>query len=423
MAYRRRTLDMQADCIEAVLARHKVNGRVQGGTVTPRFVRFQLATQLGTKVNKVASLAEEIALALGMREARVYRQHGEISVEVPLPKAEPVRLLPLCQRLATVPAVTGVLGVEGSGTPLLLRLTSPDVAHVLVAGTTGSGKTALARTLLTSLAMHNRQGDLQLILIDPKGGRGLGPLVRLPHVLGGIATSGESALTRLRWLAREMERRDHAKVSRPTLIVAVDELADLLQTGGSEIEALLTRVSQRGREAGIHLVACTQKPTAALIGGAMKANFPVRLVGSVASRDEARYATGITDSGAEKLEGKGDFLLIAKGEQVRFQAAWLGPKELQEICTQLGSGQKISRRWAAAATERGQGHDRRQHVQSSQRESEVRHPTVQTTYTAPTGTGAARDDATSSGNMVSATATSPLRAFLGRLLPGTVVGE
>lgn len=345
MAYRKRTLNMQADCIEAVLARHKVNGRVEGGTVTPRFIRFQLTTQMGTKVNKVAALAEEIALALGMREARVYRQNGGINVEVPLAKAEPVRLLPLCQRLQTIPPATAVLGVEGSGTPLLLRLTAPDVAHVLVAGTTGSGKTALVRTLLTSLAMHNRQGELQLVLIDPKGGRGFGPLTKLPHVLGAMTTTPEEAIARLRWLVQEMERRDREQVSRPVLIVAVDELADLLQTGGREVEALLTRLSQRGREAGIHLVAATQKPTAALIGAAMKANFPVRLVGAVASRDEARFASGITDSGAEKLEGKGDFLLVTKGEQVRFQAAWLGPKDLTAIAHNLATGQRTSRRW------------------------------------------------------------------------------
>ncbi|MEZ4861361.1 MAG: DNA translocase FtsK [Caldilineaceae bacterium] len=344
MAYRKRTLEMQADRIEAVLARHKVSGRVNGGVVTPRFVRFKLTTQMGTKVTKVASLAEEIALALGKREAKVYRQGAVINVEVPRTKPEPVRLLPLCQRLRTVPAVTGVLGLEANGTPLLLRLTAPDVTHVLIAGTTGSGKTALARSLLTSLAMHNRQSDLQLILIDPKG-RGFRPLATLPHVLGDIATTATDAIQRLRWLVQEMERRDQAQQSRPILVVAVDELADLLQTGGREVEAILTRLSQRGREAGIHLVACTQKPTAELIGGAMKANFPVRLVGAVASRDEARYASGLKDSGAEKLEGKGDFLLIAKGEQVRFQAAWLGPQDLTRIHSKLATGERISRRW------------------------------------------------------------------------------
>ncbi|MCB9147206.1 MAG: DNA translocase FtsK [Caldilineaceae bacterium] len=331
---RRRTLEMQADRIEEVLARHKVQGRVRGGTVTPRLVKFEMAAQIGTKVNKVASLAEEIALALGAREARVYRDGSTINVEVPREEPEPVRLLPLCASLRQVPPHTAVLGVDHGGAPLLLRLTAPDVTHVLIAGTTGSGKTALARTLLTSLAMHNRQAELQLVLIDPKG-RGFGALTRLPHVLGSMEQSNEEAVARLRWLVQEMERRDRQNVSRPILVVAIDELADLIQTGGKVVEAAIARLAQRGREAGIHLVACTQKPTASLIGSATAANFPVRLVGSVSSKDEARYATGAADSGAEKLEGKGDFLLVTKGELVRFQSAWMGPSDLKTVLSKM----------------------------------------------------------------------------------------
>ena len=344
MGYRRRTLEMQANQIEAVLSKHKVNGRVQGGVVTPRFVQFQLALDVGAKVKQVSNLAEEIAMALGKREARVYRKGSAINVEVPRSSPEPVRLIPLCNRIAQAPPNTAVLGVEENGTPLLVRLTAPEVAHILVAGTTGSGKTALARTLLVSLAMHNRQSELQIVLIDPKG-RGFLPLAGLPHVLGGVSRSPEDAIERLRWVVEEMERRDHAGISQPVMVVAVDELADLLQTGGAETESSLTRISQRGREAGIHLVACTQKPTASLIGGAMKANFPVRLVGAVASRDEARYAAGIPDSGAEKLEGKGDFMLVAQGETVRFQAAWIGPKDLEAVQTAILSGGSPARKW------------------------------------------------------------------------------
>jgi S-DNA-T family DNA segregation ATPase FtsK/SpoIIIE len=344
MAYRRRTLETQADMIEEVLARHKVKSRVKGGTVTPRYVRFQLVTQMGVRVNKVASLAEEIALALGKREARIYRQGASINVEVPRSQPEPIRLLRLAGRLATPPPVTAVLGVEENGTPLLLRLSAPDVAHVLIAGTTGSGKTALARTLLTSLAMYNRQRDVQLILIDPKG-RGFKPLAVLPHALGPLVRTPEATEQRLRWLVAEMERRDREALDRPALIVAVDELADLLQTGGRPVEQMLTRIAQRGREAGIHLVACTQKPTAALIGGAMKANFPVRLVGSVVSKDEARFATGVPDSGAEKLEGRGDFLLVARAEVIRFQAAWLGPQDMARVTERLCAGGPVSRNW------------------------------------------------------------------------------
>jgi len=345
MGYRRRTLEMQADRIEAVLERHRVQARVTGGAITPRFVRFQLVAEGATKVNKIKALADEIAMALNKREARIYREGATIQVEVPRERSEPVRLLPLCERLDVVPALTAVLGLEPDGTPLLLRLPAPDVTHVLVAGTTGSGKTALVRTLLASLAMFNRQSQVQLVLIDPKG-RGFAPLAGLPHVLGRVVSSIEEAVERLRWLVEEMERRDRVGVNRPALVVGIDELADLLMTGGATVEALLTRLSQRGREAGIHLVACTQKPTAQAIGGAMKANFPVRLVGAVASKDEARYATGISDSGAEKLEGKGDFLLIAKGESVRFQAAWLGPEDIERICLVLRGGVCGRRRWS-----------------------------------------------------------------------------
>ncbi|MDI9548265.1 MAG: DNA translocase FtsK [Chloroflexota bacterium] len=344
MSYRRRTLEMQADQIEAVLSKHKVNGRVEGGIVTPRFVQFRIHMDVGTKVKQVANLAEEIAMALGKREARVYRKGSAINVEVPRTKPEPVRLIPLCNRIATAPPNTAVLGVEENGTPLMVRLTAPEVSHILIAGTTGSGKTALARSLLISLAMYNKPADLQIVLIDPKG-RGFQPLANLPQVLGGVSRSPEDALERLRWVVEEMERRDHAGASKPVMVVAVDELADLLQTGGAETEASLTRISQRGREAGIHLVACTQKPTAELIGGAMKANFPVRLVGAVASRDEARYAAGIADSGAEKLEGKGDFLLVAKGETVRFQAAWIGPRDLAAVESVVNAGGASESQW------------------------------------------------------------------------------
>ena len=126
-----------------------------------------------------------------------------------------------------------------------------------------------------------------------------------------------------------------------------------MQVGGSKVESAVARIAQRGREAGIHLVACTQKPTASLIGSAVKANFPVRLVGLVAGADEARYATGVAGSGAEKLEGRGDFLLVAGGETVRFQAAWLGKADLETVVVELWQGNRNSRRWGASSPDAG----------------------------------------------------------------------
>lgn len=331
----RTILDTQADRIEAVLAQHKAQGRVVRGVVGPRFVQFQVIPSSTVKVTKYTSLGEELAAALGCARVRVYREGSLVNIEVSRDDGQPVRLLPLCDTLdGQTPAITAVLGIDDKGSPLLLRLTSSKVVHVLIAGTTGSGKTALARTLLASLALYNEPDDLRFVLIDPKG-RGFGMLQRLPHVTGPVVNDPVDAIALLKTVVGEMELRDRSGANRPVIVVAVDELADLMQAGGKQVEALLTRLAQRGREAGIHLVACTQKPSASLIGSAMKANFPVRLVGMVASRDEARYATGIPDSGAEHLGGKGDFLLVAGGDPLRFQSAWMGPHEYEEICQRV----------------------------------------------------------------------------------------
>jgi S-DNA-T family DNA segregation ATPase FtsK/SpoIIIE len=331
----RRYLEYQADQIEMVLASHRVSARVTGGLVTPAFVRFDLTTALGARIGKIINLSEELALRLGSRNCRVRRQNGTIQVEVPRENPGMVRLLPLCRQLpAQVPPCTAVLGLEEEGVPLLLRLSSPEVAHVLIAGTTGSGKTALARTMALSLALLSRQRKVQLVLIDPKG-RGFAALAGLPHLVWSPAVQVGAAVELLRELALEMERRDREASSEPRVVVFIDELADLLQVGGPAAERALTRLLQRGREAGIHVVGCTQKPTATCIGSLVKANFPVRLVGSVANPEEAKVASGLRGTGAERLLGRGDFLLVTHGEVVRFQAAWATAEEIEEIAGNL----------------------------------------------------------------------------------------
>jgi S-DNA-T family DNA segregation ATPase FtsK/SpoIIIE len=350
----KRVLHYQADRIEMVLASHKVPSRVMGGTVTPRLVRYQVSTPLGVRVKQVANLSEEIALSLGSKSCRVYRQDGQMQVEVPRTDARVVHLLPLCRRLAaegpdgmaTVPPVTAVLGLDHDGVPLLLRLPSPNVAHVLLAGTTGSGKTALARTIIASLALHNNQRALQLVLIDPKS-RGFACFEGLPHLLQPTVTRLENVLPLLERLVMEMERRDTEARSEPRLVVVIDELADLLLSGGKELESLLTRLTQRGREAGIHLVACTQKPTAGVIGSLIKSNFPVRLVGSVASPEDAKVATGLAATGAERLMGAGDFLVVTKGQTTRMQAAYIEVEDIQSLVARLTEGYQASREFLA----------------------------------------------------------------------------
>jgi len=341
-----RKYELQAARIESVLSAHKVSARVWQATVTPRFVRFDVTTALGTRLNKVSNLAEELAFSLGARATRVYREGGVLHVEVPREKSRQVELQPLCSKLTTVPPNCAVLGVDEGGTPLLLRLDSPDVAHVLLAGTTGSGKTALLRTLLLSLAMHNHAGRLQLVLIDPKG-RGLELLAGLPHCWQGRAVIQDvaEATAVLVALVEEMTRRDRVRRALPQIVVAIDELADLLVTGGKPVAEALTRLTQRGREAGIHVVAATQRPSAALVGGLMKANFPIRLVGSVVSPEDAKVAAGVAGTEAERLLGRGDFLLVTKGQVIRFQAAYASSSELAAIVARVRAGGRRRRRW------------------------------------------------------------------------------
>ena len=322
----RHLLEFQANQIEMVLASHNIPSRITGGTITPHTVRFQLATRMGTRLARIKALSEEIALSLGAPSCRVVRHNGTLNIEIPRSEPAKVPLLNLCQRLAYTPPCSPLLGIDELGTPLLLNLPSPDVAHVLICGTTGCGKTALARTMALSLALHNPQRQLQLLLIDPKG-RGFSSLSSLPHLLCPPLSTTPQALQRLAWLMHEVERRDALRSNSPRLVAFIDELADLLMLGGKEMEFLLTRLSQRGREAGVHLVACTQKPTAAVIGSLAKANFPVRLVGAVTSPEEAKIASGIAGSGAEQLQGHGDFLLVLKGQTIRFCAAYISPAE------------------------------------------------------------------------------------------------
>jgi S-DNA-T family DNA segregation ATPase FtsK/SpoIIIE len=328
---------LQADRIEMVLAHHKAPARVNGGVVTPRWVQFHLAPALGTRLNRVQALADELALALGASQVRVSRQGAALQVEVPRSDPQPVRLLELCRRLPAVPLGTAVLGIADDGAPLLLRLPSPDVAHVLVAGTTGSGKTALTQSLVLSLALAHRRSQLQLVLVDPKGGRAFEPLAGLPHLLKPVLVDSGQAALALAELVALMEQRDLSRCSTPRIVVVIDELADLAVTGGKPLLEALARLAQRGREAGIHLVACTQKPAASVLGSVSKANFPVRLVGRVTSIEDARVATGIGGSGAERLMGRGDFLAVSGAGLTRFQAAFILPAEIAAVVDQLRS--------------------------------------------------------------------------------------
>jgi len=350
-----------------VLASHKAPARVTGGVVTPRAIQFHLALAMGIKVNKLQALADELALALGVSNVRVSREGSSVRLEIPRDDAQPVRLLPLMARLgqldgtaqarqnnsSSIPPFTAVLGLCDDGAPLLLRLSSPDVAHVLISGTTGSGKTALGQTIILSLAMLHRRSQLQFVLVDPKR-RAFEPFATLPHLLRPIIGDATQAANALDELVQLMEARGDAGKPpynagdrrsdgiEPHIVLVIDELADLMQVAGKALSDPLARLVQRGREVGIHVVACTQKPASQVLGTLIKANFPSRLVGKVVSPEDARVASGIGGTGAERLAGRGDFLAVAAGQVVRFQAAYVSAAEMDQIVAQFGSA---PRRW------------------------------------------------------------------------------
>jgi len=327
---RKRMLDMQADRIEMVLAAHKVGARVAGGCVAPRCVTFDISAGWDTRVRQIANLAEEIALALGAPQCRVYRQGGDIKIEVPQRDVGRVALLDLCRQLRHPPGLSALLGVGRDGRPLLARLTSPDVVHILIAGTTGSGKTEALRAVVASLALLNQPAACQMALIDPKR-RGLFPFAGLPHLLRPPIASVSEAAQVLAALAAEMERRDRYGLEWPHIVIVIDELADLLMQGGAEVEPALARLVQRGRSAGLHVVAATQKPAASVIGSLIRSNFPLRVVGRVCSAQDALVAAGVAGSSAERLLGRGDMLAVLGGQMRRFQGAHISEGEIQAL--------------------------------------------------------------------------------------------
>jgi len=341
-------LELQSNRIEMVLANHKAPARVTSGVVTPRAVQYHLAPALGTEVRRVQALADKLALALGVTNACISRQGSGLKLEIRRDDAQPVKLLSMMAQLSTpIPLYTAVLGLCDDGAPLLMRLSSHDVAHVLIAGCTGAGCTALCQTMLLSLAMTHRRSQLQFVLVDPKR-RAFAPFTPLPHLLRPIVGEAAEAASALGELVQLMEIRrgaqngsvsgDAERSVTPRIVVVLDELADLMQVGGQALAKPLTRLAQRGHRVGIHIIACTQKPSSQVMGTLMRANFPVRLVGKVVSLEDARVAAGCGGTGAEKLTGRGDFVAMAAGQVVRFQAAYVSAAEMEQVVAQFGSG-------------------------------------------------------------------------------------
>jgi S-DNA-T family DNA segregation ATPase FtsK/SpoIIIE len=318
----RRQLDRLADRVEAVLAQHGAHGRVVNMREGPRTITFDVALVPAVRFKSVRRLDDDIALALGVEQLEI-RRGRTVQIIFPNPEPRDVHTLDLLRRVERRPqqgAHRALLGLGANGLPYLVNLASPDVAHVLVAGTTGSGKSLLLQEMLLSLMQWNTPQQVQYLLIDPKQ-RTWPPFADAPGVIHTPLPAHEAgeALTAT---ARLMEQRDAAQVSTPRLVVAIDELADVLMVA-DEAEEQLIRLLQRGRDAGITVIAATQRPSAAIMSGLMRANFPLRIVGKMVSADDAKVGAGVYGTGAENLLGRGDFLAVGVGEPIRFQAGYI----------------------------------------------------------------------------------------------------
>lgn len=330
----------------ACLQSHDLAVQPAGVDLLPRSARLFIQAGRGVKIATVEAREREIRAALGDRRAYVAQdRRGRVYVEIPLPArlARDIAFAGLLlrarrqleaqdsvagQRLAALPFL---LGIDETGRLLLGDLASEVTPHMLVAGTTGSGKTVLLSSIVLSLAALNAQRDLQVALIDGKAFN-LARFSRLPHLLAPPATDPDAWPAAVGHVVGEMERRLSAShpITHPHVVLVVDELANVLERWHG-LEPELVRLAREGREVGIHGIFATQRPTAAVISGSVLANLPCRLVGMCVSGQEASLATGQPQSGAQHLPGRGSFVAVADGGSLtRFQAALVTDDDIRE---------------------------------------------------------------------------------------------
>jgi S-DNA-T family DNA segregation ATPase FtsK/SpoIIIE len=321
-------LEYMADITEGVLVAHRKPGRVTGGTIGPQVIRFYLSPAPHIRFSEIERLRDDLALALRTQEVRIERSPEGIQLEFANPHPTPVSFQMCLDADGARPATSALLGMMPNGNPLFAQLSSPDVAHVLVSGTTGSGKSVLLRVMLASLMLKNDPAVMRVLTLDPKN-RLLPRGFSAPHLLRAVTTPDEFGPT-LHDLVHTMEQRDKRRETKPHIAVFIDELSDIVMNVEGAC-SLIERLVQRGREAGIHVVAAAQHPSSAILGPVMRANFPLRLVGRVASADDARVAAGKAGTHAEQLNGHGDFLAVHAGSDFRFQTPLVTDVQLSTL--------------------------------------------------------------------------------------------
>ena len=321
----------------------------------PSVTRYEFVLDQGVKLSKITNLSDDIALALGASGVRIAPIPDKISVvgiEVPNKQVTPVLIRDVIESREFTEhksKVAFALGRDIGGRNIVGDIER--LPHVLIAGTTGSGKSVCTNSLIVSLLYKSTPDEVRFIMVDPKMVE-LAPYNGIPHLLIPVVTDPKKAAGALQWAVFEMMKRyktfsehgvkkleEYNKLARasedletlPSVVVVIDELADLMLVAAKEVEESICRVAQMGRAAGVHLVIATQRPSADVITGLMKANIPSRIAFAVASSLESRIILDTT--GAEKLVGKGDMLYapLGQGKPTRVQGCFISPEEIERV--------------------------------------------------------------------------------------------
>ena len=337
--------------LEDVLSSFGISAKVVNATQGPTVTRYEIEPAQGVKVSRIVNLTDDIALNLAAQHIRMEAPipgKSAIGIEVPNTKTEAVHLRDVLDCSDFKEARGGIpvgLGKDIAGKPVITDLAK--MPHLLVAGTTGSGKSVCVNTLISSILFSRKPEEVKLLLIDPKMVE-LSVYNGIPHLMAPVVTDMKKAAAVLRWAVREMEarykafaasgKRDiksyneaHPKSAMPLIVLIIDELADLMMTAPDDIEESISRLAQMARAAGIHMVLATLRPSVNVITGSIKANVPSRISFAVGSQIDSR--TILDMAGAEKLLGKGDMLFspIGANKPIRVQGAFISDDEVEHL--------------------------------------------------------------------------------------------
>ena len=358
-------IQQNAYIIKSTLAEFGIEVEMEGANVGPRVTQYTMRPPAGVNLSKILARDKELALNLAVDKIRIEAPipgTRSVGVEIPNARSADVRLRSVLESpdwKKNSDPLTFAVGKDISGRAVVANLAK--MPHLLIAGTTGSGKSVMTNTLITSLLYRNAPSDMKLIIVDPKQVE-MAQYQDIPHLLTPIITSTEKALSAMKWAVGEMERRytlmaeekvkniadyntkmakseDPEKEGKmPYIVVVIDEMADLMMMAGKDLEMLIVRIAQKGRASGIHLVLATQRPEVKVITGLIKANIPGRIAFAVGSQMDSRIM--LDQGGAEKLLGKGDMLLLTTemmGKPRRIQGAWASDDDINKVTDFLRS--------------------------------------------------------------------------------------